>query len=92
VVNPYLLSREVLGKIEVPLESKRVEIIHQNLDWSQFRWGHDSVVILGKEYKLAKMFWVPRSQSEDQENNNTTTTTTTTQTTINNKTTTSLQT
>uniref|UniRef100_A0A6B2LF02 Uncharacterized protein n=1 Tax=Arcella intermedia TaxID=1963864 RepID=A0A6B2LF02_9EUKA len=57
VLKPFHLTRDLLSKVNVPLPNEYIDIIHQNLDFSDIRWGYDSVIIQCNEYKISKMFW-----------------------------------
>ncbi len=39
-----------------PLEESEVEVIHKDLDWSEFQWGEKSLIVKGIRYEELQNF------------------------------------
>ncbi|KAL4460267.1 hypothetical protein ABPG74_000018 [Tetrahymena malaccensis] len=56
VKDPQLFDNEEMQKQSIPLSASMVELIHTDLDWSDFKWGSNVLVIKDIEIKNLKCF------------------------------------
>ncbi|KAL4507282.1 hypothetical protein ABPG72_002075 [Tetrahymena utriculariae] len=56
VKDPQLLDNEEMQKQNIPLSPNMVELIHTDLDWSDFKWGSNVLIIKDIEIKNLKCF------------------------------------
>eukprot|EP01027_Heterolobosea_sp_BB2_P010738 GEZU01015726.1.p1 GENE.GEZU01015726.1~~GEZU01015726.1.p1 ORF type:complete len:201 (+),score=63.83 GEZU01015726.1:146-748(+) len=93
VLSPHTMDNRTLSGVSLPLDQDKIEVIAQDLNWSDIQWGTQSVCVKGKEYSIWKIWTKKKTHhdgmavdSEEEENNsnrngNGTTTTPTTTTT-----------
>ncbi|EAR83283.2 histone deacetylation protein RXT3 (macronuclear) [Tetrahymena thermophila SB210] len=56
VKDPQQFDNEEMQKQSIPLSSNMVELIHTDLDWSDFKWGSNVLIIKDIEIKNLKCF------------------------------------
>lgn len=56
VRDPNLVDNEEMLKLAIPLSPEKSEFLFTDLDWSDFKWGSNVVVIKDLEIKNLKCF------------------------------------
>jgi len=52
-----------LTKVDKPLAAEHVEVVHNDLKWSDMIWGAESVKIRDKTYSIVNAQWIDRSEA-----------------------------
>jgi hypothetical protein len=48
VIKPYFKDNSYMDSSEVPLSTNEVELIYENLEWNDIKWGESSIQIKEK--------------------------------------------
>ncbi|CAN1815595.1 hypothetical protein LINPERHAP1_LOCUS27500 [Linum perenne] len=55
------LPQKLMLSVGIPLPLDHVEVVAENLEWEDVKWSHTGVVIVGKEYTLARVHFLSPS-------------------------------
>lgn len=65
VLEPQALDSAEMLRLGVPLPSDRTTVLHSDVDWEDFAWGHHSVRVGTKEYPLLRLKFLPHAEPVD---------------------------
>lgn len=52
VLNPRQLDSSAMAQLDVPLPADYIEVIEDDLDWSEIEWGPNTIRVRSNEYRL----------------------------------------
>lgn len=62
VLFPHTLDMGRLSSLELPLADDQVELIYDELKWSEFQWSSQSVTVRNVEYQICRIQFCKRSR------------------------------
>ena len=61
VLRPYTMDRKTMEASGVPLPSKLVRRLHEDVDWEELVWGPCFLRVRGEEYPLVRALYMPHT-------------------------------